>query len=94
MEERKKGKMKINAIGVTTFGNKQQVIKKAAAGFMAAAGAGLAADTFVKGISKPDKSVDNELLIGNDEGWNPVDPCCDAALGTPKEQREDSGCDC
>ena len=94
MEERKKGKMKINAIGVTTFGNKQQVIKKAAAGFMAAAGAGLAADTFVRGLSKPDKSKENEILRGNDEGWNPVDPCCDAACGTPAEQREDSGCDC
>ncbi len=94
MEERKKGKMKISAIGVTTFGNKQQMIKKAAAGFMAAAGAGLAADTFVRGLSKPDRSKENEILRGNDEGWNPVDPCCDAACGTPAEQREDSGCDC
>lgn len=48
MEERKRKTMKINAIGVTTFGNKQQFVKKAAAGLMTAAGAGLAADTFVK----------------------------------------------
>ncbi len=81
--------MKINAIGVTTFGNKQQMVKKAAAGFMTAAGAGLAADTFVKGLSKPDKAVENDILKGNDEGWNPVDPCCDAAMGTPEDQRED-----
>ena len=88
MEERKKGKMKINAIGVTTFGSRQQMVKKAA-GFMAAAGAGLAADTFVRGLSKPDKAVENDILKGNDEGWNPVDPCCDAACGTPADQREE-----
>lgn len=86
--------MKISAIGVTTFGKNQQIIKKAATGLMTAAGAGLAADTFVKGLSKPDKAKENEILKGNDEGWNPVDPCCDAACGTPAEQREDSGCDC
>ena len=54
--------MKISAIGVTTFGNKSQVMKKAATGFMAATGAGLAADTFVKGLSKPDKAKENEIL--------------------------------
>lgn len=80
--------MKINAIGVTTFGSKQQTLKKAV-GLMTAAGAGLAADTFVKGLSKPDKAVEDEILKGNDEGWNPVDPCCDAACGTPESQRED-----
>lgn len=81
--------MKISAIGVTTFGNKSQAMKKAATGFMAATGAGLAADTFVKGLSKPDKAKENEILKGNDEGWNPVDPCCDAACGTPEDQREE-----
>lgn len=81
--------MKINAIGVTTFGKNQQVIRKAATGLMTAAGAGLAADTFVKGLSKPDKAKENEFLKGNDEGWNPVDPCCDAACGTPQDQREE-----
>ena len=34
MEERKRKTMKINAIGVTTFGNKQQFVKKAAAGLI------------------------------------------------------------
>ena len=64
MEERKRKTMKINAIGVTTFGNKQQFVKKAAAGLMTAAGAGLAADTFVKGLSKPDKAVEDEVIKG------------------------------
>lgn len=81
--------MKISAIGVTTFGKNQQIIKKAATGLMTAAGAGLAADTFVRGLSKPDRSKENEILKGNDEGWNPVDPCCDAACGTPEDQREE-----
>ena len=81
--------MKINAIGVTTFGKNQQIIKKAAASLMTAVGAGLAADTFVKGISKPDTAKENDILKGNDEGWNPVDPCCDAACDTPEEQREE-----
>ena len=76
MEERKRKTMKINAIGVTTFGNKQQFVKKAAAGLMTAAGAGLAADTFVKGLSKPDKAVEDEVIKGNDEGWNPCGSIC------------------
>ena len=76
---KKKGKkeiMKINAIGVTTFGNKSQIAKKAAAGLMTATGAGLAADTFVKGLSKPEKSVEENIVRGNDEGWNPCDTIC------------------
>ena len=68
MEERKRKTMKINAIGV--------FVKKAAAGLMTAAGAGLAADTFVKGLSKPDKAVEDEVIKGNDEGWNPCDSIC------------------
>ena len=64
MEERKRKTMKINAIGVTTFGNKQQFVKKAAAG------------PFVKGLSKPDKAVEDEVIKGNDEGWNPCDSIC------------------
>lgn len=43
---------------------------------MTAAGAGLAADTFVKGLSKPDKAVEDEVIKGNDEGWNPCDSIC------------------
>lgn len=81
--ERKKGKkMKINAIGVTTFGNKQQIAKKAAmalgAGSLLAAPA--AADSFVKGISKPEKAVEEDIVKANDDGspddWNPFDSCC------------------
>ena len=94
--------MKINAIGVTTFGRNQQIVKRAAAGLTAAIGASLAADHFVKassrpdtadhfvkGVSKPDAVKENDILKGNDEGWNPVDPCCDAACDTPEEQREE-----
>ena len=77
--------MNINAIGVTTFGNKVQLAKKVA--MAAGAGSLLAAtpavDTFVKGISKPEKAIDevDELIIkANDDGspddWNPFDSCC------------------
>jgi hypothetical protein len=58
--------MKINAIGVTTFGNKQQFLKQASA-----AGAGLlataaATDVFVKGISKPDSKVEDFVKAHDD----------------------------
>lgn len=90
--------MKINAIGVTTFGNRQQFAKRATMGIFAAAGSALAADTFVKGISKPDKAIEEkkpeDLIRGNDDGWNPCDPVCDDACDTPEAQREDSDCDC
>ncbi len=73
--------MKINAIGVTTFGNKQQIAKKAA--MAAGAGALLTApivDSFVKGISKPEKAVEENIIKANDDGspddWNPFDSCC------------------
>ena len=69
--------MKINAIGVTTFGNKTKTVTKAAAGLIAAAGTGLAADTFVKGLSKPNKELEENFIKGNDEGWNPCDSFCD-----------------
>ncbi len=70
--------MKVSAIGVTTFGHKSQIAKKAAAGLTTGIGAGLAADTFVKGLSKPNKEVEENIVRGNDEGWNPCDPLCDA----------------
>ena len=65
LRERKKGKtMNINAIGVTTFGNKVQLAKKAA--MAVGAGSLLAAtpavDTFVKGISKPEQAVEEDII--------------------------------
>lgn len=86
--------MKVNAISVTTFGKKVQMVKKAAAGLMAATGAGVAADTFVKGLSKPSKNVEENVIRGNDEGWNPCDTICDELCGVPEAQREDSNCNC
>lgn len=75
--------MNINAIGVTTFGNKQQIVKKAAMAGTAAGAALLATpavDTFVKGISKPEKAVEENIIKANDDGspndWNPFDICC------------------
>ena len=49
-----------------------------------AAGAALlatpAVDTFVKGISKPEKAVEENIIKANDDGspddWNPFDSCC------------------
>ena len=49
--------MKVNAISFMTFGNKSQIMKSAAVG-MAGAAAGIAADTFVKGVSKPDNNIE------------------------------------
>ena len=86
--------MKIGAIGVTTFFGKTQIVKKTAAGLMTAAGAGLAADTFVKGLSKPDKAMEEDIIKGNDEGWNPCDSLIDEICGVPENQREKPNCDC
>ena len=58
--------MKINAIGVTTFGNKPQILKQtavAATGLLAGAAA---TDTFVKGISKPNEEVENFVKAHDD----------------------------
>ena len=89
--------MKINAISGATFGSKQQIVKKAAAGFMAAAGTGLAADTFVKGLSKPNKAFEDEIIRGNDEGDNCCDPLADEFLSNSeqaKQARKNDGCGC
>lgn len=76
--------MKINPINITTFGSKQQVIKKVATGIAATAGVGLVADTFVKGISITDKAVESEFLKSNDSDINLADLyCC--------EECDDSG---
>ena len=86
--------MKISAISVTTFTGKSQIAKKTTAGLMSAVGAGLAADTFVKGLSKPDKDIEENIIRGNDEGANPCDECCDELFNVPENQRERSNCDC
>ena len=86
--------MKINAIGVTTFGNKTKTVTKTAAGLIAAARTGLAADTFVKGLSKPNKELEENFIKGNDEGWNPCDSFCDEMCDVPEDQREKPNCDC
>ena len=87
-------KMKIQAINVTTFGNKTQVVKRAATGIATAAAAGLGVDTFVKGLSKPDNAIEGDIIKGNDEGWNPCDSLCDDICDTPEDQREKSNCNC
>mgnify|MGYP004480504221 CR=1 FL=1 len=73
--------MKINAINATMFGNRQGIAKKAAAATYATAGSALAADTFVKGLSKPVKEVDEIIKANDDIGENPSDylsdNCCD-----------------
>lgn len=79
-----KGKsMKINAIGVTTFGNKQQVAKKAAlfagAGIL---GAAVGKDSFVKGISKPSAKIEEtseDIIRANDGDLNRDDCCFDCS---------------
>lgn len=66
--------MRINAIGVTTFGNKSQFVKKAAIG-MTGLAAGVAADTFVKGLSKPNSQVEN--VIKANDGMGEENICFD-----------------
>ena len=67
--------MKINAIGVTTFGNKTRVIKPAVAA-MTGIATGVAADTFVKGISKPDNKVE-DFVKAHDSMGEDNDICFD-----------------
>ena len=59
--------MKINAISATMFASRQGITKKAVATTFATAGSALAADTFVKGLSKPVKETDDILIIETDE---------------------------
>ena len=82
--------MRINAISAPMFAGKQAIAKKAAAGLMTAAGAGLAADSFVKGLSKPNKAVEGEdtFIRANDDGTNPFDLCC----GDEQEQARRDWC--
>ena len=69
--------MRLNAISAPMFAGKQSIAKKAAAATFAAVGTALAADTFVKGLSKPNKEVD-DVIRANDYGWNPCDDVADA----------------
>ena len=73
--------MKINAISATMFASRQGITKKAVATTFATAGSALAADTFVKGLSKPVKETD-DIIRANDsiDQDNPSDylsdNCC------------------
>ena len=66
--------MRINAIGVTTFGNKAQIVKNTAVG-MTGLAAGVAADTFVKGLSKPDSKVED--IVKANDGMGEENICFD-----------------
>ena len=57
--------MRINPISATMFAGKSGIAKKAAAATFATAGSALAADTFVKGLSKPVKETD-DIIRAND----------------------------
>lgn len=73
--------MRINPISATMFAGKPGIAKKAAAATFATAGSALAADTFVKGLSKPVKETD-DIIRANDsiDQDNPSDylsdNCC------------------
>ena len=73
--------MRINAISAPMFAGKQSIAKKAAAATFATAGSALAADTFVKGLSKPVKEADDIIRANDSDQDNPSDylsdNCCD-----------------
>ena len=81
MGQGKENKMRINRISATMFAGKSGIAKKAAAATFATAGSALAADTFVKGLSKPIKETD-DIIRANDsiDQDNPSDylsdNCC------------------
>ena len=72
--------MKINAISATMFDSRQGITKKAVATTFATAGSALAADTFVKGLSKPVKETDDIIRANDSDQDNPSDylsdNCC------------------
>ena len=72
--------MKINAISATMFASRQGITKKAVATTFATAGSALAADTFVKGLSKPVKETDDIIRAIDSDQDNPSDylsdNCC------------------
>lgn len=80
--------MRINAISATMFAGKQGIAKKAAAATFATAGSALAADTFVKGLSKPNKAVEGEddFIRANDGGTTPCDLCCGDEQNAAREE--------
>ena len=81
MGQGKENKMRINPISATMFAGKQTIAKKAAAATFATAGSALAADTFVKGLSKPVKETDDIIRANDSDQDNPSDylsdNCCD-----------------
>lgn len=72
--------MKINAISATMFASRQGIAKKAVATTFATAGSALAADAFVKGLSKPVKETDDIIRANDSDQDNPSDylsdNCC------------------
>ena len=74
--------MRINPISATMFAGKSGIAKKAAAATFATAGSALAADTFVKGLSKPVKEADDIIRANDSDPDNPrdylYDNCCDS----------------
>ena len=81
MGQGKENKMRINPISATMFAGKSGIAKKAAAATFATAGSALAADTFVKGLSKPVKETDDIIRANDSDQDNPSDylsdNCCD-----------------
>ena len=87
--------MKINPINITTFSSKQQVVKKEATGITATTGASLAADTFIKGLSKPDKDKEGQLFNGNDKkNEDPTNSCCEIEYKSSEDELENHNCIC
>lgn len=82
--------MRINPINATMFAGKQTIAKKAAAATFATAGTALAADTFVKGLSKPNKAIegDDDIIRANDYGTTPCDLCCGDAIDQSAAREE------
>lgn len=80
MGQGKENKMRINPISATMFAGKSGIAKKAAAATFATAGSALAADTFVKGLSKPVKETDDIIRANDSDQDNPSDylsdNCC------------------
>ncbi len=70
--------MKINAIDAVNFGTKQKAAKT-----LVTMGAGaIMGSTFVKGLSKPDTRIDNDVFIkandamGNEDCEDSYEECC------------------
>ena len=60
------------------FAGKSGIVKKAAAATFATAGSALAADTFVRGLSKPVKETDDIIRANDSDQDNPSDYLSDS----------------